>query len=1431
MEISNSLFDHNFFSGMRSMTALNSSGLGRSMRGIRSHRVALLCSVTRAALTLAAMGIFVSAVSLDAGARPSSKAKSSSGMEVQTFLRQTNVFSNMEFFYTNRGVEFNAGQGQNEGLFWPRGSGESYIFGGGLWFATEKEIGGKRHKLCDLGYNPNSGAGWYLEGEASQVGLNPGTDGANPAAKYISYVGPRYDRTFGKYVQGSSSVVPSPFYSWPLWDTSATKTINHNFYFGDYISDVTMRNITSLETANPQLAKIGKTPAPAITSEEDILSFYSDADHTNNPEYRPNTGYPFGIDIQEEIYSWSFGRYRDMIFERHKVTNSSTDSLLDCWMAPAYDPDLDAAVGGAANDLNSYVDSALVAQNADPGFVSQLREPYRSDPTKLNMGVQWRNFTAPPNGKQYGWIGFSFLESPVKDSKGNIVANDDSVGLGGYGPDSLFQKNQLGLVTFRDWIILNDPSTEDLRYNFVSAGTKDGIGIVQDQRLLLGTGPFTLPPGKSVETVVGIAIAQVDNNSYKKNFGALLLLMDFAHQVFGEVDSTPIPNSTQQSYFLNHFLSPTPPNIPIVTTTALDKAVLVTWDNSAELTHPKLLTTAALQKDTTLSFLGYQLWRTTRSDHDSTIRPDGNNPDVMLGQWQLYNFTTDSVFDSKGHFNHLHYTRTNTIPNPIPHSYLDVGDDAHQGVLTGNEGLFNNVTYYYYVIAFNEYDSLNQVGPLYSSIVPPKNFVPGIPNRPVYLASFSADTASNVNTCNAGSGKIGAPNPGFGGVQDVRLEIADTGIFAKLFTNDTVNVSFQPRWTEFLAPDASPCYFYVDVTDTRNGIQNTYANLQNAANSTSAYSFPTSLPGTIVYHVDGTFTPDSVFGAQFTTDNAAFAPNQKIDQAFTVLADVNLEQLSTPYRLDSVTVSGPGNPAPNILRLSRRTNNSLGNYDSNQNIYHLPKDQDPRPPVLLLPTKLTLFGAHVGDTIIRFVPGTTNDTVYTLDTIVNSVARIDSNTNAPAKDTFVTYVSFTPIYHYTINSTRPAFLGALGETSYEVTFGSPISPGPVPVQLVVNGDTTIINPHVLPIIVTLASCPLDTLRPVPVSTTDSANEMTLELLPQFYADQLNPKTGQPYFDDPDKMYVPIPGWYEMSAFHYTDVAAFNQAHTNAVFAGQGPLSSSSTTGPYYFPIGGNDNIDSKESVYHLTVHVLRIGGAEIIFNAPEVPDNGNETGDSIAGLVVGIDSGVFVNVGGRVVGYDSIVRYDSTHVPPHMNDFQTGDVVTLNFTGMAKNLPFPGAQFTIHTERGSHVDFANTNNYVDSILAQVQVVPNPYIVTHIGQTSTDNAKLFFTRLPPRCTIEIYALDGTLVTTIEHYGYRDTTIVNAGDAAQTHTQYFTSPAQLSDQSSVETWNLLTSGLQRVGSQVLFARVVAKDPNSNAEIGEVTTKFAVVVGLSK
>jgi photosystem II stability/assembly factor-like uncharacterized protein len=53
----------------------------------------------------------------------------------------------------------------------------------------------------------------------------------------------------------------------------------------------------------------------------------------------------------------------------------------------------------------------------------------------------------------------------------------------------------------------------------------------------------------------------------------------------------------------------------------------------------------------------------------------------------------------------------------------------------------------------------------------------------------------------------------------------------------------------------------------------------------------------------------------------------------------------------------------------------------------------------------------------------------------------------------------------------------------------------------------------------------------------------------------------------------------------------------------------------------------------------------------------------------------------------------------------------------------------------------------ESMLANVRVVPNPYVVSHVGETATSGSQLHFTNLPARCTIRIFNVSGQLVQTL------------------------------------------------------------------------------------
>jgi len=112
------------------------------------------------------------------------------------------------------------------------------------------------------------------------------------------------------------------------------------------------------------------------------------------------------------------------------------------------------------------------------------------------------------------------------------------------------------------------------------------------------------------------------------------------------------------------------------------------------------------------------------------------------------------------------------------------------------------------------------------------------------------------------------------------------------------------------------------------------------------------------------------------------------------------------------------------------------------------------------------------------------------------------------------------------------------------------------------------------------------------------------------------------------------------------------------------------------------------------------------------------------------------------------------------------------------------------------------NEYTDQMMDGVQIVPNPYFLTHQGVASPYDSKIYFTKLPKNCTIEIYTVAGDLVKSIQHDEYN-----NSGEL---------------DRNAVQVWDLLSKNQSRVQSQAFVAVIIA--PN-----GAKTVKnFSVVVG---
>lgn len=153
-------------------------------------------------------------------------------------------------------------------------------------------------------------------------------------------------------------------------------------------------------------------------------------------------------------------------------------------------------------------------------------------------------------------------------------------------------------------------------------------------------------------------------------------------------------------------------------------------------------------------------------------------------------------------------------------------------------------------------------------------------------------------------------------------------------------------------------------------------------------------------------------------------------------------------------------------------------------------------------------------------------------------------------------------------------------------------------------------------------------------------------------------------------------------------------------------------------------------------------------------------------------------------------------------DFQAGDVLFVDMFGGALGFPYDGAK--VYAKVNQYDPGARGEEYTESQLEQIQVVPNPFYVTHEGVRSPFDSKIFFTRLPKVCTIRIYTTSGSLVRTIEH---------NEITSAEP------------DREALDVWNLYSSNNQRVASQMLIAVIEA--PNG----ASVTRKFSVVVGPAR
>ena len=1226
-------------------------------------------------------------------------------LATSTFEVRKNRVSRIEFYTSNYGI-FGLNVAANRGGgFWPRGSGNQYIFGGGIWFGAQKWVRGEKRKLVVISYNPNSGASWMVPGRIAD-GDEYSDDLKDKYQLYFStdYApdGTPLPEKVGERPQGPN---------WPLWITSESETLKVNRYFGDYVDDLDKRNTQTYPRG------------PAFISQEDIWCVFKDTDlrrYEGGVAVRRAQGYPLRVEIEQTIYSWGFGDYADFIFLKYLIINRSQDTLWDCWMAPAMDFD----IGPGANPV-------AIAGND--------RVRFYDEDTTLNLAIQWSNTDAGEGGKGFGYLGMTFLESPAVDSLSGFIRKDKR-----FYP----LREQLGLRTFRNWVIQNDPSGDEERYDFMAARVREGDTGPGDKRFLMATGPFNMAPGDTARVVVGLILAATSTGRDPTGYG--------------DLDELVRKVRFAQAVYDGGFKAPVPPERPNLSWAPLNNGVIVRWDSTAEYSYD--------DSERGLDFLGYRLYRARRMDLDSfdvdnrpsvargpfgwkeIARWEVPNPfvkksdrpllpgvsqyplidslifiaqpdslTVQVGRagyggepwgsfWQSLDATTRNFylrgtvrisaaltggrglkrtdFASTDDFLNALYDYIQqgkatvefpdfdddpqlrqkvrqTIAQDIARitnnrTFVDIGDDDRSGTVDDNpdptrtERLFNNVDYYYRLLAYDEGDLIQRTPSKLNIGVAGVNLLQAFP-RPAPLSE-----PVTVEVTSEDRDKLG-------GIYNFRFLVQDQQRLQQLFAGHELEIEFQPLWlgTSFLAPSGSVNGIYAREVIFRD------LTTQTELGRYQALFEPTQCQSSVLGLLSefaGVSTGDTTQGigrldtvayiqrtGTFRTDAACNRPNQYINGTLGFAFDYAVQQWAGQYRPLRAEKSAPsGADAPVYI-------------DRSQVQLTQP---DP------VTRRYVSFNNGPARYLLVFEPGG----VETVTVTWNS-GRNSKQVQVPYYNVRVyNAIGFERIDPQTGNPVRVSYPGELQRVDLTLTRGS----------------------------------------------------------------------------GPDAREVPI------GAYGFAAVPWVNGRSADGITQRRTQLGDwMPQQGRYYLSvIDGGDTIDF--------VHAFVASGCRFVI------DFANKRGWAISPL-----PGV-----------------DRSPVQPQ-RDFQVGDTVVFETTGGALGLPLPGAKIRARVSTPTPPE-----QVTDDLLKQtVKVVPNPYYVTHQAQRSQYDAKIFFTRLPERCTIRIYTIAGELVRTLE---------------------YDARTAEQAGRLGIAVWDLLSDNLQRVASQAFVAYI--ETPNG----AKAVLPFSIVVG---
>ncbi len=413
---------------------------------------------------------------------------------------------------------------------WPRGSGNMYIFGAGLWFG--RRTNNNADTNTTVGYNPNSGKAEFSPGAWENA---PG-----------GYSGRDFERVYS-----------SPE-DWPPHPT--------DFPTGMQDSVLTPLKIA---VAGGDTIRGYFYPIPRKSlSTGDLWTVYNDRDPANMEPH----GAAIGLEVYQSTYVWNLPSNRDIVFFSYTVKNVTADTIKDAYMGIACDGD----IGSANNDyagliLHRYVHSPSMAESLwvdNVGMEWSDRETgWETFPGVLAFDFFQSPFKRQPDGRIRGWPDTTLTYPNGLDDNGNGLIDEPAEG------------EQIGMTAYKIFTLqAGDPPGDGKQYlalqgkewwvtppNYNPFDSTDNTP--NDKRFLQSTGPFVLAPDSMVTMTIGAMAASMSHlpSDRDTSFWQLAITDNAAQQVYN-----------------NNWLAPQPPPSPSFALIPGDGKVTIVWDNSPE---------------------------------------------------------------------------------------------------------------------------------------------------------------------------------------------------------------------------------------------------------------------------------------------------------------------------------------------------------------------------------------------------------------------------------------------------------------------------------------------------------------------------------------------------------------------------------------------------------------------------------------------------------------------------------------------------------------------------------------------------------------------------------------------------------------------------------------------------------------------------------